>query len=135
MTDRETSDVKRKIEVMTAYLRGEPIEFKQRESSVGADHLTVIWRSCPSPLWDWVSFNYRMAVEPSPLLPSNIKLGTTLFRRNENELKLAIASSNHGVILPACGEIPWKELANRDSSWRYSNDSGVTWHCCRQEES
>lgn len=44
------------IEVMQAYERGDPIEYRV----IGYD----TWRTCSSPEWDWANLHYRIAKKP-----------------------------------------------------------------------
>ena len=58
MTQREFDELKRKIDVMTAYVNGEPIQEMQRGSGCG-------WHDSYFPTWNWVDFSYRIAPKPA----------------------------------------------------------------------
>ena len=47
-------ELKEMIKVMDHYLNGGEVEYTNKEDGYSS------WISCPSPLWDWFEFGYRI---------------------------------------------------------------------------
>jgi hypothetical protein len=56
-------DTKEMIEVMKAFEDGKTIEAR-RNGTVTTTVCTRDWSECPTPVWDWLNVEYRIAPEP-----------------------------------------------------------------------
>ena len=58
-------NIKEMIEVMQAFEDGKTIEAR-RNGTVTTTVCTRDWSECPTPVWDWLNVQYRIAPEPEP---------------------------------------------------------------------
>lgn len=56
----DLQDTREKVLVMTAFCNGQPIQFRVRNSN------NDVWRVTGDPAWNWVTCEYRIAVDDRP---------------------------------------------------------------------